>query len=96
MKIRSLQDTFTQLASKWKDETCFLSSTSEICSHPDYLKIIDMGDCAIPLILDEMRRRPGHWFHALRELTGEDPVQEQNCGNIPAMTEDWLSWADHD
>jgi hypothetical protein len=51
-----------------------------------------MGPIVIPLILSEMVRKLGHWFWALKSITGEDPVSPEQRGRINEMTEAWLSW----
>jgi len=60
--------------------------------HPAYQRIIGMGKDAIPIVLNEMSVRPGHWFWALRAITGENPVPAGHAGNIKAMSEDWIEW----
>ena len=70
---------FSQLVEKWYMERGATSSLSEITSCPSYLKIIRMGQRALPLLLDQIRREgddPDHWFAALEAITGEDPVPE--------------------
>jgi len=83
---------FYRLKSHWEAETAFLSSVSDIAMHPAYQQIIGMGSVAVPLILREMKKEPGHWFWALKSITGEDPVPPEHRGKITAMTEDWLLW----
>lgn len=83
---------FRQLADQWQSETQFLSSTTAICTHPAYQRIIGLGPQVIPLILAELEKQPGHWFWALRALTGENPVRVADQGNVPAMTTAWLTW----
>ena len=60
--------------------------------HPAYQQIIGMGEEALPLILEELSRRPGHWFWALKAITGEDPVPAEHAGEVPEMTRAWLEW----
>ena len=43
-----------------------------------------MGQPAVPLILERMRSQGGHWFHALRYITGADPVNPEDLGNVAA------------
>ena len=83
---------FYRLKSQWEAETAFLSSLSDIAMHPAYQQIIGMGPVVIPLILREMKKEPGHWFWALKSITGDDPVPPAHRGKIKAMTEDWLVW----
>lgn len=88
----SLKEKFHTLKAKWEEETSFLSSISEIAMHPDYQKIIGMGEQAIPFILNEMRKNPGHWFWALKSISGENPVPPELKGKIKEMTISWLQW----
>jgi len=88
-KLASL---FRELADRWQAETLYLSSTTEICMHPSYQRIIGLGPQVITLILAEMVSRPGHWFWALRALAGENPVVAADTGRVTAMTEAWLCW----
>ena len=83
---------FQELADRWEYETVLLSSTDQITEHPAHQEIVSMGDPVVPLILDRMQSQGGHWFHALRDITGADPVDPDKRGNVPAMQEAWLDW----
>lgn len=83
---------FLGLKTQWETDTAILSSATEIALHPAYQKIIGMGHTAIRLILVEMKKRPGHWFWALKSITGEDPVLPEQRGRIKEMTQAWLHW----
>jgi hypothetical protein len=83
---------FFNLKSQWEKETVTLSSVTEIAIHPCYQQIIGMGPSAIPLILNEMAYKPGHWFWALKAITGEDPISPEHRGRIKEMTKSWLQW----
>jgi hypothetical protein len=83
---------FQELKTRWEVDTAILSSITEIAMHPAYQQIIGMGRNAIPLILAEMKERPGHWFWALKSITGEDPVLPEQRGRIKEMTEAWINW----
>lgn len=83
---------FLKLKDQWEAETSILSSDTEIAMHPAYQQIIGMGTNAIPLILSEMKKKPGHWFWALKSITGEDPVLPEQRGRVKEMTEAWLRW----
>jgi len=79
-------------AEAWKRDTRHMSSITKIVSHPAYQEIIKMGEVAIPLILKELAKKPDHWFPALREITGHDPVPRSSQGRLREMTESWLAW----
>jgi hypothetical protein len=83
---------FCDLKYQWEADTAKLSSITEIAMHPAYQQIIGMGQDAIPLILAEMKRKPGHWFWALKSITGDDPVLPAQRGRVKEMTKAWLNW----
>src|SRR5947207_2627909 len=80
---------FQELVAKWKEATRFLSNTNEICTHTAYQQIIGMGPLALPHIFKEMGDEPGHWFWALKAISGADPVPEIDRGRIEKMTQQW-------
>lgn len=86
----SLKDKFQSLANQWRRETRFLSASDEQILHPAYQSIIAMGCNAVPLVLEELRSRRGHWFWALRFMSGADPVPEG--ANVNQAREAWLAW----
>ena len=61
---------------------------------PPFRKIISMGQPAVPLILERMRYQGRHWFEALQQITGEDPISPADYGNIAAMQNSWLQWGE--
>jgi len=83
---------FDTLKKAWENDTAFLSSITEIAMHPAYQQIIGMGPIAIPFVLLELQTRPGHWFWALKSITGEDPVPSESRGKVNEMTEAWINW----
>ena len=87
-----LETRFRALADQWRRETGGLSSISQMAAHPAHQEIIEMGPAAIPLLLRELQERGGHWFMALRALSGENPVPREFAGRIPKMRELWLEW----
>ena len=85
---------FEELADKWEEETFFLSNSDRVNAHPALQEIISMGQPMVPLILERMRVEKGHWFEALQQITGEDPVSPADYGNIAAMQNSWLEWGE--
>ena len=83
---------FFNLKEEWETETAALSSVTDIAMHSTYQQIIGMGPIALPFILHDMMIKPGHWFWALKSITGEDPVSPEQRGRIKEMTEAWLRW----
>lgn len=87
-----ITERFQKLVAQWKKDTAFLSSSTDKFSHPAYLKIIGLGEPAVPLILSEMKEYGGQWFLALRSITDADPVNPEDVGKIKKMAEAWLQW----
>lgn len=86
---------FNQLASLWRRESGPSSSVTELAKHPAYQAIIQMGEDAVPLILEELKANPGHWFIALQKITGANPVSDEQRGNFQSMAEAWISWGNN-
>ncbi|MEA3411489.1 MAG: hypothetical protein U9R74_08105 [Pseudomonadota bacterium] len=87
-----IEQRFLALAEEWRQSQGVSSSLTQLAMHPAYQQIIGMGEAVIPLILRELEKRPDHWFWALKSITGEDPVSDENRGNIRQMAADWLEW----
>jgi hypothetical protein len=88
---------FERLAAQWKLEKTALSSITAIAMLPSYQRIIGMGKPAIRLILSQLERegdQPDMWFWALRSITGEDPISDEDRGDVVAMAEAWIRWGD--
>jgi hypothetical protein len=90
---QSVAERFRRLADAWHAATGHLSSMSRAASHPAYQEIIGLGPEVVPLLLRDLEDRHSHWFSAIRELTGANPIPPEAAGNIPAMAAAWLGWA---
>jgi hypothetical protein len=86
------RERFQRLRDQWKQESRYLSNTAQMALLNSYQRIIGMGTVAVPLILEELRREPDHWFWALEAITEENPVSAEDAGRVPAMTAAWLRW----
>jgi hypothetical protein len=88
----SVAERFGRLLETWRDATLLVSSSTEKLSHPAYLAIVALGLPAVPLILRELKRRPGHWSPALTAITGVVPYSPSLRGNLRAIADAWLEW----
>ena len=86
---------FEELADQWEKETALLSNSSRAAEHPACQEIIGMGQPAVPRILERMEPSGGHWFQALHRITGENPVDPKDHGDVAAMQKSWLDWGRH-
>jgi type I restriction enzyme S subunit len=87
-----LEQRFNELTTRWREDTKFMSSVSDITGHPAYRAIIDMGPAALPYIFRELASRPAHWYNALKTIAGESPVQPNERSNPKRVREAWLQW----
>jgi hypothetical protein len=88
-----LEDEFADLVHEWRSETGFHSSLSKKFMHRAYQRIIAMGEPALPLILRELRDRPGHWFYALRLIAGEKGKGvSAGMDDFDDARSAWLEW----
>ncbi|NGM81719.1 hypothetical protein G5B47_04755 [Paenibacillus sp. 7124] len=92
LQQNSVQLKFLDLKNEWLKDIEFCSSIDDIINHKAYQNIISMGFKAVPLILRELEKNPGHWFYALKIITGEDPVKKTDVGRVKKMAESWLEW----
>jgi hypothetical protein len=83
---------FKLLSSRWKAEVGMISSVTELARHRDYVEIVRMGWPAVPLILRELQKSPDHWFPALQQITGANPVSQNDRGRVKAMAQAWIRW----
>lgn|SRR5208283_1704682 len=91
-----LESRFASLSRQWREDAKFASSVSAVAMHPAYQEIIGMGERVLPFIFRELASEPdnpGHWFWALRAITGTDPVAEEQKGVLRGMAAAWLNWA---
>ena len=88
----ALETEFQSLVKKWRRETAVSSSLTKKVLHPAYQRIIGMGPAVLPLILEELERKPAHWFWALNAISGEDPVRTEDEDDFDAAVSAWLQW----
>jgi hypothetical protein len=88
----SVEERFRRLEAIWTRETGFLSNPDEIIGHAAFQEIIGIGFAVVPLMLHDLKERPGLWVWALPHITGADPVAKAERGNIAKMTAAWLRW----
>lgn len=86
------RERFQRLSSEWKERSKYLSNTAQMAMLKPYQRIIGMGKDALPLILEELKREPDHWFWALEMITEEDPVPPEAAGRVIQMAQAWIEW----
>ena len=88
----SAESRFERLKDEWKQQSQYLSNTTQMAMLRPYQQIIGLGPSVLPLLLRELARERDHWFWALEAITGQNPVSAEAVGNVAAMAEAWLAW----
>ena len=83
---------FGRLAAQWREQSQFLSNTAQMAMLKSYQQIIGIGQPAVPLLLEELRREPDQWFWALEAITSQDPVAPADRGRLDRMAAAWIAW----
>lgn len=89
----AVEKRFRDLATAWHAAVGHHSSTAVRLNHPAYREIVALGPGVVPYLLRDMETKHTHWFAALREITGVNPVPEAAAGNVGAMVDAWTDWA---
>lgn len=87
-----IKEAFNHLVDDWLKNRPKGVDVADMVAHPSYQRIIGMGEAAVPLLLNELRRKPDHWFMALYAITGANPVPSESEGNVKKMAKSWLAW----
>jgi len=88
----TVEQRFRRLEAAWLADTYVLSSYTRIVGHPAFRELIGLGYAVVPMMLSDLEKRLRLWVWALPEITGVDPVQPEDAGNITRMSEAWLRW----
>lgn len=88
----NILEKFNNLKLSWQKDTGHAGFVAEIALHPAYQEIIGMGKSVIPLILNELRKEPHHWFWALSSISGDNPIRFEQRGIMQEMVSAWIRW----
>lgn len=92
VEAKSLESTFHALVAEWKAARGHTSSINTWAKLPAYQAIVELGPAVVPLLLRELESNPDHWFRALKEITGENPVPLDSRAEVSEMIRHWLAW----
>lgn len=91
-KTLPVEETFSKLCNKWREDTEFLSSPYEIAMNDSYQQIIGLGEAAVPLILQDLAATYDHWFWALKAITRQNPASNNDAGDVRKIANAWIIW----
>ncbi len=79
---------------RWREETAYLSSSTQITGHAAYQELIALGSDALPFLFRDLEQSSdGHLSKALTSITGAHPVPNEDRGAVRKVAEAWLCWA---
>ena len=86
---------FYAVLNRWQSETSLLSDPDKITSHPSFRALVKNAEVVTPLIIEEIKRYPSFLVWVLDDAYGEAPYAPDEVGDIDAMTEAWIAWAEN-
>ena len=90
---KSLEAQFLQLSAQWKEQTGLYSTTAQKVYNNVYLDIIGLGQAIIPFMLTDMANGgTAHWHTALKALSHENPIPDNDLSSSKNVKQAWLQW----
>ncbi len=91
---QDIEQRVIHLLRRWREETAYISSSSQITGHPAYQELIALGAAALPYLFRDLEQTgDGHLSKALVAITGTHPIPAEDRGQIRKVAEAWLRWA---
>jgi hypothetical protein len=91
VSFQTVEEKFNALVAEWRRLRETGSSTDNLVNDA-YGQIVAMRWPVVPLLLREVEAQSGHWFTALKWITGLTLVTPDMRGNVRAMRDVWLRW----
>ena len=85
---------FRRLVKQWRAETYYLSSVTAKSKHPAFREIVEMGEAAVPWIIEELRNHRDFLFLALHLIVKDEPMPAALTGKPHKLIDEWLQWAE--
>ena len=86
---------FTRLLEEWRETIRPSTRLHEMLEQPAYRQIVQLGLLAktqvLRLILADLSQHPRHWFQALAEISGTNPVPA-SATSFADFRAAWLAW----
>jgi hypothetical protein len=92
--VEGVEQRASRLLQTWRDQTAFVSSSTQLTGHPAYQELMTLGPAVLPLLFRDLAQTgDGHLSKALAALTGADPVPAEDRGAVRKVADAWLRWA---
>ena len=82
---------FLYLIEKWYNETSMFSNTEDIFDNKNYLEMIKLGNGIIPFLIESLDKY-SILSKTLRDITGENPIPEEDRYNSDTYKFYWKNW----
>lgn len=97
LPLKKVEDIFEEHVKQWEEETLLSSSTTDILKNTHFGKIVELGRSKAgkhikSLILKHIHEKSSHLFHALHEITGENPLFSDIGGMVEKQCQSWVDW----
>ena len=90
----TIEQRTVRLLGTWREQTVYLSSSTQMTGHPAYQELVVLGPAALPFLFRDLEQTgDGHLSKALTTLTGAHPVPAEDRGNVRKVADAWLRWA---
>lgn len=92
-KQKKITDEIDFLISSVHKDTAH-SSSQNYEKHPDFKKLVDMGDKIIPYLFHKAMQSGWNWviIRLLKETSKVSPVPKEHYGNFYWIIKDWIEW----
>src|SRR5436305_15348493 len=90
----TIEQHVVRLLGTWREQTAYLSSSTQMTAHPAYQELVTLGPAALPFLFRDLEQTgDGHLSKALAAITGAHPVPAGDRGNVRKVADAWLRWA---
>ncbi|WP_155905030.1 hypothetical protein [Methylopila sp. M107] len=87
---------FYAVLHRWESETQYTSDPEVLTSHPSFDAIVKNAELVLSEIISELSRKPSPLVWALDDAYPEEqPYTPDAIGDLTAMSEAWIQWAEH-
>lgn len=93
-KYLKITEEIDRLIASVKYDTEFYSNHIHKQKHPDYIKLVEMGDKIITYLIKQANHYGWSWLtiDLLYDITKENVIAKENAGKFSLIVADWLNW----
>mgnify|MGYP003125001977 CR=1 FL=1 len=85
---------FYAVLRRWQSETAFVSDPDAKTRHKSFEALVGLAEHVTPLIISELQQEPSLLVWVLEDAFGERPYSDDQVGDIEAMSNAWIAWAE--